>query len=352
MTKHSDTDYMRAALRLARSGLGRTWPNPSVGCVIVKDGAVIAQACTAHGGRPHAERLAVEQAGSEAKGATAYVTLEPCAHHGKTPPCSGFLIEAGIKRVVIACSDPDKRVNGEGIRQLKAAGVQVEVGILEKEARALNRGFFLRETKQRPLVTLKAGLSADGNIAAAPGQKTVINGEAAWRRIQLERSYHDAVLVGINTVLADDPMLNARVPGVEHPTVRVVLDRNLQIPLSSQLVKTARQFPLWVFHDNDPGDKAIDFEKAGVRLFKDTAVTLVVKALAAEGVTRLLVEGGTRVHEAFLEAGLCDRLFLMKSPHVLGGAGVRMADWSKSGLKVTKTARFSEDLLEIYEGQD
>lgn len=359
MASEDDIHHMRSALALARTGLGRTWPNPSVGCVVIdRHGHVVARARTADGGRPHAETAALAQAGIEARGGTVYVTLEPCAHHGKTPPCTGYLIEAGVRRVVIGCEDPDERVDGEGVRQLRAAGIEVEAGVLEKEAQELNAGFIFRATKNRPFVTLKSAVSADGKIAEQKGKRTFLSGELSLLRVQVERSMHDAVLAGIGTVLADDPMLNARVPGLDHKTVRVVLDSHLRIPPESKLAQSAGEFPLWIFHRDDPENKAGRLAEAGAKLFRGVDVNEVCAALAQEGITRLLVEGGAEVNRSFLEAGLCDRFMLVKTRKELGAAGVDaiaghgLADLGrKFGLKCIKTEVRGEDLLEIYAGQ-
>ncbi len=355
MSSSTDIHHMRAALALARRGLGRTWPNPSVGCVVVnKDGQVVGRGVTGDGGRPHAETIALKQAGIEAKGGCVYVSLEPCAHHGETPPCTGFLIESGVKRVVAACTDPDPRVAGKGMRQLKIAGIEVETGVLEEEALALHQGFILRVTEDRPVVTLKSATSSDGKIAEKAGVRTQISCELAMRRVHLERSRHDAVLVGIHTVLADDPLLTTRLPGYDHNVVRVVLDSDLRTPPDSQLVKTASEHPLWIIYKE--GDGAA-LEKAGAKLFQidPKNVSEVLKLLAQEGITRLLVEGGAKVNTAFLEAGFCDRFLHFQAPLKIGSNGVDalighdIVDLEQGfGLKKSKTAAFGEDLLEIY----
>jgi diaminohydroxyphosphoribosylaminopyrimidine deaminase/5-amino-6-(5-phosphoribosylamino)uracil reductase len=360
MTSQDDIYHMRSALALARTGLGRTWPNPSVGCVIVdRHGHVVGRGRTADDGRPHAEAAALAQAGHEAKGGTAYVTLEPCANHGRAAPCTGYLIEAGIARVVFAHVDPNPAVNGQGMRQLHAAGIEVETGVLEVEALEMNAGFINRITRSRPFVTLKSAVSIDGKIAEQKGKRTYLSGELSLQRVHLERAKHDAVLAGIGTVLIDDPLLTARVQGLDHRTVRVVLDSSLRIPLDSQLVRSANDYRLWIFHRDDPEDKAGTLEKAGVKLFKDTDVKEVCARLAEEKLTRLFVEGGAEVQSSFLKAGMCDRFLLFRTKKSLGSGGVdalaghKLDDLSgKFGLKLRESRSYGEDLLEIYARQD
>jgi len=221
--------------------------------VIVKDGRVVAAARTGDGGRPHAEAIALEAAGAEARGATAYVTLEPCAHHGKTPPCAEALVAAGIKRVVIGCGDPDERVCGRGIQALRDAKVEIVNGVLEQEALALNSGFFKRITEKRPRVTLKMAVSADEKIAAM-GQRTQISGAMASRYMHMMRARHDAILVGVNTAITDDPMLTARIDGHEHQIMRCVMDRGLRLADTAKLVTSADDQVLVVFHEGGDGD--------------------------------------------------------------------------------------------------
>lgn len=348
---------MQAALSTARRALGRAWPNPAVGCVIVKGGIVLARAHTADGGRPHAETQALEMAGAQARGATAYVNFEPCCHHGKTPPCTQALIAAGIKRVVVACTDPDERVAGKGIAELRAAGIEVETGVLEQEALALNAGFICRVSRGRPFVTLKTATSSDGKIAPAPGRRHWITGPLARRHVHLERSLHDAVMAGIGTVLVDDPVLTARLEEYDHRTVRAILDSHLRIGLDSQLVKTAKGYPLWVFHAGGHAEKAAKLEKAGAKVFacntEDIAAVLAV--LAHEGITRLLVEGGARVHTSFLRAGLYDRFLWYRAPKAMGAGAVPALEGhdidkigAEFGLSRENTRVLGEDLLEIY----
>ena len=320
---------MRSALALAQRGLGNTWPNPSVGCVIVKDGRVVGRATTAPGGRPHAEPQALAMAGPAARGATAYVTLEPCCHHGRTPPCTDALIAAGIARVVIGAHDPDPRVNGQGVARLRAAGIAVEQGVLEDEANDVLAGFRQRVTGGRPLVTLKLASTLDGRIATRSGESRWITGEAARRTVHALRGRHDAVLVGVGTALADDPDLTCRLPGFRTTTiVRVVADSHLRTPLTARLVATARETPTWMLmrHGTDPVRRAA-FADLGLRLIElpgsDAGIDLQagLTALGTAGITRLLVEGGAQIAAALLRAGLVDRVAWFHASAVMGGDG-------------------------------
>lgn len=324
-----DTQHMRAALSLARRGLGATWPNPSVGCVIVRGGRVVARAATAPGGRPHAEAAALALAGPAARGATAYVTLEPCSHHGQTPPCADALVDAGVARVVVALGDPDGRVNGSGMARLRAAGIETELGVLAEEAEALQLGFLTRVRLGRPMVTLKLATTLDGRIATAGGESQWITGEAARRMGHVLRGNHDAVMVGVGTVLADDPALTCRVPGLRRrPEVRVVLDSQLRTGLLTQLVRTAGETPTWIVHraDADPVRQEA-LRSAGVKLLAVGAgghgveLGQALAALGGAGLTRVLVEGGGQVAGALLRAGLVDRLAWFHAPCAMGGDG-------------------------------
>jgi len=324
-----DVLHMRAALALARRGNGRTWPNPSVGCVIVKDGRVVGRATTAQGGRPHAEPQALTMAGAAARGATAYVTLEPCCFHGRTPPCTDALIAAGVARVVVGVRDPDPRVNGAGLVRLRAAGIAVEVGVLEAEAGDVVAGFFSRVQRSRPLVTLKLASTLDGRIATRGGESQWITGEPARRMAHALRGRHDAILVGVGTVLADNPDLTCRIPGFKSlPMVRVVADSRLRLPLTCRLVATATSVPTWVLAGGsiDP-HRAAALESAGVVVLRvgdsPAGVDLHqgLAALAERGITRLLAEGGAQLAAALLRDDLVDRLAWFHAPTVMGGDG-------------------------------
>ncbi len=319
---------MDAALHLARRGLGNAWPNPAVGCVLVKDGRVVGRGWTQPGGRPHAETEALARAGDLARGATAYVTLEPCSHHGRTPPCCDALIRAGVARVVVAMRDPDPRVDGRGLNRLRAAGIVVEEGPGEAEARAMQAGFLKRITEGLPLVTLKLASTLDGRIATAAGESRWITGPAARRAVHALRARHDAVLVGSGTVLADDPELTCRIPGMERaPMLRVVADARLRTPPDAKLVRTARAAPTWLLTGAGHRPAALaPFIAAGVEVVAvrrspggGLAPRALLAALAARGVTRVLAECGGTLAAALLRAGLVDRLAWFHAPALLGG---------------------------------
>jgi diaminohydroxyphosphoribosylaminopyrimidine deaminase/5-amino-6-(5-phosphoribosylamino)uracil reductase len=325
----NDVSHMRAALGLARRGLGNTWPNPSVGCVVVRDGRVVGRAVTAPGGRPHAERLALAMAGEAARGADVYVTLEPCCHHGHTPPCTDALIEAGVARVFVATRDPDARVNGGGIARLRAAGIAVEEGMLAPEADALGAGFHSRMLRGRPLVTLKLATTLDGRIATRGGESQWITGEAARRAGHALRGEADAVLVGVGTVMADDPALTCRLPGYKAvPMVRVVADSHLRTRMTARVIATAAEAPTWIIHrDGVPADRSEGFTAAGVTLIEVPAAGVGVSLpdalaeLGRRGITRLLVEGGAQLAAALLRDDLVDRIAWFHAPAVMGGDG-------------------------------
>jgi len=330
----SDTGHMRAALALARRNLGVTWPNPSVGCVLVANDTVIARGWTQPSGRPHAETEALARAGTAAAGATAYVTLEPCSHHGKTPPCAEALVAARIARAVVAVEDPDPRVAGRGFSTLKRAGIRLDVGLLADAAAELNAGFFLRVRDGRPLVTLKVATTLDGRIATHRGDSQWITGETARRRAHALRAQHDAILVGVGTALADDPELTCRLPGLStRSPVRIVLDPRLRMPLTSKLVRSARQIPTWIaaYPDSDP-DRRDAFLDCGVELIDVQASSGeqpdmhgLMRHLGEQGLTRILVEGGGRVTGALLAEGLIDRVVWFRAGAIMGGDGVPVA---------------------------
>jgi diaminohydroxyphosphoribosylaminopyrimidine deaminase/5-amino-6-(5-phosphoribosylamino)uracil reductase len=326
-----DRRFMQAALSLARRGLGRVWPNPAVGCVIVKDGIVLGRGWTQAGGRPHAETEALKRAGGAARGATAYVTLEPCAHHGQTPPCAEALVAAGIARVVAAAGDPDPRVSGAGMAALAQGGVAAETGLCEDEAREINLGYFTRIATRRPMATLKLATSLDGRIAAGGGDSKWVTGEAARARAHLLRATHDAVMVGINTALKDDPQLTCRLPGMERrKPVRIVMDGQARLPLESRLVRSTHAQPVWVVARGDADiHRVAALERAGVRLLRVPAgadgrpdPARAFSLLGSQGLTRVLVEGGGQLAASLIRAGLIDRVVWFRAPVVLGGDGV------------------------------
>ena len=309
-------------------------PNPAVGCVLVKNGRVVGRGWTQPGGRPHAEAEALRHAGSAAKGATAYVTLEPCAHHGRTPPCAEALADAGIARCVVALDDPDPRVDGRGYAMLRKAGVTVTSGLLEAEAAEINAGFLVRLSAGRPLVTLKLATTLDGRIATRTGESRWITGEAARMRGHMLRVTHDAVMVGGGTALLDDPRLDVRLPGLEQrKPLRVVLDSRLRLPLTHDfVVRAGEQQSLLVTRDDADADRLEAYRQAGVEVAQvapdeagRVALKEVLKTLGARGVTRLLVEGGGELAAALLREDLVDRLVCFRAPSLIGGDGVPVA---------------------------
>lgn len=326
----TDLRLMTAALALARRGLGRVTPNPAVGALVVKDGAVLGRGWTADGGRPHAETIALQQAGAAAKGATLYVTLEPCSHHGKTPPCADAVIAAGIARVVSALEDPDPRVAGCGHARLEAAGIEVRRGVLAKEAARLNRGHILRVTQNRPLLTLKLAETADGFAANGPGTpRLIITGERANSLVHMERALHDAVLIGVGTALADDPLLTVRLPGVAAKPLRIVLDEKLILSPESRLAATAQDHPtLLVMTAAADAANAARLAAKNIEILRvDADSTGLVNlksafaALAARGLTRIFCEGGPRLAEALLQNDLADEIILLTGAIPLQGQG-------------------------------
>ena len=319
---------MRTALTLARRGLGRVWPNPAVGCVIVKDGRVVGRGWTQAGGRPHAETIALAQAGGAAKGATVYVTLEPCSHHGKTPPCADALIKAGVSRVVCALEDPDPHVSGNGFSKLRDAGIKVDIGLLNDEAVEINQGFLLHRTIGRPMVTLKMAATLDGRIATKSGESRWITGEASRHAVHLMRAEHDAVLIGAGTALADDPMLDARLSGMRDTSpVRVIADSGLSLSLNSRLAVTADKIPTWICHRKNidearkkawssTGAKLIAVEDDGRLVSAD-----MLSKLAERGITRVLCEGGSTLAASLIADGLVDRLVMFSAGMLIGVEG-------------------------------
>ena len=329
MSRAADARYMALALSLGARGLGRVWPNPSVGCVIVLDGRIVGRGRTGDGGRPHAETVALAQAGKAARGATAYVTLEPCAHHGKTPPCAEALVAAGVARVVTALEDPDPRVAGRGHTILQKAGIEVMTGIMRREAMDSHAGFLKRVQEGRPLVTLKLASSFDGRIATATGESQWITGAQARRMVHLLRGRHDAVMVGAGTARADDPSLTVRGLGIAHQPVRVVASRHLDLPLTGKLAETARDVPVWLCHaaGADPMVQQA-WQGLGARLLAVDArqgrldPVSLMQALGAAGLTRVFAEGGGAFAASLLAAGVVDELVGFTAGTALGADGV------------------------------
>ena len=322
---------MRQALALARRGLGETWPNPAVGCVIVADSRVVGRGWTQPGGRPHAEAAALQRAGAAAQGATAYVTLEPCSHHGKTPPCADALVAAGIARCVVAIRDPDPRVSGGGLARLREAGIDVTEGVLSVDATAITAGFLMRIEAGRPLVVAKIASTLDGRIATHAGESKWITGPRALQHAHALRAQNDAVMVGAVTAAVDNPELTCRLPGFGgRPRVRVVIDGRLRLPLTAKLVSGARQIPTWLVTRRDADRTRLKaYEQAGIEVIPvgtgpDSALDLgeAFAALGHRGLTSILVEGGGGLIGALLRLGLVDRLAWFRAAKVMGGDGV------------------------------
>jgi diaminohydroxyphosphoribosylaminopyrimidine deaminase/5-amino-6-(5-phosphoribosylamino)uracil reductase len=359
---------MALALALGQRGLGNTWPNPAVGAVVVRDEAsgpvIVGRGWTQAGGRPHAETEALRRAGEAARGATLYVTLEPCSHHGKTPPCVDAIVAAGITRVVSAVEDANPEVAGRGHAKLRAAGIAVEVGEGAARARRDHAGHFRRMRDGRPHVTLKLAVSADGKAGLAGRKPVAITGEAVRERVHLMRAMHDAILIGVGTALSDDPALTCRLPGMaQRSPVRVVLDASLRLPLESRLVQTAQQAPVWVFA-GPSADKAREdaLSSFGVEVLRLDApggrfgLTMVLRALADRGITRLMVEGGPIVAAAFIDADLVDEAALFRGGVVVGHEGVDAIDGhalealtQAPRLRPSGIALFGADRLETFE---
>jgi len=366
-SKAADARYMQLALTLGRRGQGRTWPNPAVGAVVVKDGVIVGRGWTQPGGRPHAEPEALKRAGEAARGATLYATLEPCSHVGKSPPCVDAIIAAGIARVVSAIEDPNPEVAGQGHAKLRAAGIKVDIGLGAAEAAHDHAGHFRRIRDRRPHVILKLAVSSDDRIGAAGRKPVAITGEAAKARVHLLRAQCDAILVGIGTVLADDPLLTCRLPGMEaRSPVRVVLDRALRIPGTSKLVHSARETPLWVMTSTlSEAPAAMKLGAAGAHVIRVATTTspppgldllAVLHALAERGITRLLVEGGARAASSFVAANLVDEVWLLRGPASVGADGVPALDalplsalTESPMFKQRASETLQNDTLTIYE---
>lgn len=359
---NDDGRFMALALALGRRGLGNVWPNPAVGAVIVKDGLILARGWTQGGGRPHAEVEALRRARKNARGATMYVTLEPCSHQGKSPPCADAIIKAGIARVVSALEDPNPDVAGKGHARLREKGIAVDVGPGAEQARRDHVGHIARMTLRRPHVLLKLAISADGKVGLAGRKPAAITSELARARVFQMRSQHDAILVGLGTVLADDPQLTCRLPGMEaRSPVRVVLDAQLRVPLATSVVATARGTPTWVFAARGASTMAEEIlRQKGCKVFRvdDTQGRLdldeVLRVLAAEGITRLMVEGGPTVAASFVAADLVDAAALVYSEKIIGDDGIApLEGMPLDALTGRLHARGSEqagpDTIEFYE---
>lgn len=359
-----DQRFMQLALALGRRGLGNTWPNPAVGAVVVKDGVIVGRGWTQPGGRPHAEPVALQRAGELAKGATLYVTLEPCSHFGKSPPCADAVIVAGISRVVAAIDDPNPEVAGQGHARLRAAGIKVDVGLGAEEAAHDHAGHIRRIVSRRPHVTLKLAVSSDGKVGAAGRKPVALTEAAANTRVHLMRAQTDAILIGVGTAKSDDPMLTCRLPGMEMQSpVRVVLDSHLRLPPGSRLAKSARQIPLWVLANASaeaPAAAVLGAKGAVIARVSGSNAGLdlaaVMKELIARGISRLMVEGGSKIASAFLKADLVDEVWLFQSPKTVGSDGIDALD-GMALTTITASPRFrlhasetlGPDVLTVYE---
>lgn len=361
-----DIHFMNHALALAYRAVGSTAPNPSVGCVIVRDGKVIGSAHTAKGGRPHAETQALAEAGNAANGATAYVTLEPCAHFGITPPCADALIKAGIKRVVIATLDPFHEVNGKGAAILRNAGIEVLTGICESQARKINEGFFSVQQKGRPFITLKTATSMDGKIALKDGASKWITCEASRNYVHLMRAHNDAVITGIKTIIADDPAFTCRLPGMsDRSPIRIVLDSNLSLPEESQIVQTAKITPCWIATLEETiatkSQKALDLEKSGVRLITvnkarngKICIEDTMQKLGKNGINNAMIEAGSSINTAALNFNVVDKIYWFRAPIIIGNDGMPAFIGmdiknltTKNGFIITENKAIGTDSLEI-----
>ena len=357
-----DSNYMRMALWEAKKGKGKTSPNPCVGALVVKNGKIAGKGYHKKAGTPHAEIHALKAAGRKAKGATLYVTLEPCNHTGRTPPCTEAILRAGISHVVIGMRDPNPQVAGGGAEHLAAQGLKVVSGVMEQECREINLPFIKYTATGLPWVTMKAGMSIDGRIAALPGQATMITGKQSLQHVHALRNQVDAILVGIGTALADDPSLTTRLQGPvsgRNP-LRVVLDAELRLPASAKMLQQDPSVGTWIFCARGADKKRRNqLEKTGavvktVPVAYGNALDLkaVLAVLGQSRVTSLLVEGGSRVHGSFLESGLVDRLLLFVAPKFLGEHGVPLATFPGKRdkddlprLEIIKTRRYGEDVL-------
>lgn len=360
-----DRRWMQAALNLGERSLGLAAPNPSVGAILVKDGAVVGRGVTAPGGRPHAERIALREAGEAARGATLYVTLEPCAHYGATPPCADALIEAGVARVVTAIADPNPEVAGQGLVRLKAAAVAVTVGPGADEARRDHLGHIRRVTEGRAAVTLKLAETADGFASGGPHDPRLkITGPVANARVQILRATHEAIMVGVETALADDPALTVRLPGFVRKPWRVALDTRLRLPLRSRLASGARELPTLVIAGPAASadaearlvERGVVVERVSLDRQGHVDLVAALKALSARGVTRVFSEGGPRVAARLIAQNLADEVVIFTAEKPLGRRGVpalaedaRAALADASRYKAVETAAFGADTMRRWE---
>lgn len=314
---------MKLAIELASSTIGQTSPNPPVGAVVVKDGSVVGLGCHVKAGQPHAEVHALNMAGTKSIGSTVYVTLEPCSHHGKTPPCADLLIEKKVKRVVIATQDDNPKVSGKGISKLKEAGIEVEIGVCREEAQNLYKGFFTFINKNRPHITLKAALSLDGKLSTYSGDSKWITGEKARQKVHEERRLHDCILVGVGTVLFDNPSLTVRLEQETRQPVRVILDSSLKTPVDSNITNTSNAKTIIFVGNQITGKQQIPYQEKGIEIIKTSEskvkVSEVMSLLAEMGYHSVYVEGGSEIHTSFIKENLFDELILYYAPKLIGG---------------------------------
>jgi diaminohydroxyphosphoribosylaminopyrimidine deaminase / 5-amino-6-(5-phosphoribosylamino)uracil reductase len=320
----SDRRFMRLALGLAARVVGRTTPNPAVGCVLVRSGTIVGKAATAPGGRPHAEAIALESVGARARGATAYVSFEPCAHQGKTPPCARALIDAGVGRVVVGCLDPYPPVRGRGVAMIRRAGVNATVGVLEEECRRLNEGFITRVARGRPFVLLKLAASLDGRIAAASGDSRWISSEPSREIVHRWRNECDAVIVGAGTVIADDPRLTCRLKGGRDPS-RVIIDAGLRSPVLARVFRVRSPAPAILVTSLANAARAKRrYARAGVEVISapshrgEISLSAVMREFGRRGWRKVVIEGGARLAASALRAGIVDRVALFIAPKIIG----------------------------------
>lgn len=319
----NDVYYMNFALNLARGTAGQTSPNPVVGAVLVKDNQIIGMGAHLKAGEPHAEVHAIRMAGEKVQDSTLYVTLEPCSHYGKTPPCSDLVIKSGIKKVFVATTDPNPRVSGTGIERMKKAGIEVETGLLEEKAREVNKVFFYNIQTGLPFVTLKSAVSLDGKTATVTGDSMWITGEEARADVHQFRHEHDAILVGVNTVITDNPSLTTRLPNGGKNPIRIVLDTHLRTPEKAKII-TDNEAPTWIITgSNADSDKEAAFRNAGVEIIKlntpSISIKGILKVLAERGITSLFVEGGAEVHGSFLKERAFQQIITYIAPKLIGG---------------------------------
>ena len=360
MANDADSQWMRAALMLARRGEGLTAPNPAVGCVLVQDGRLVGRGTTAKGGRPHAETQAIASAGRGAKGSTAYITLEPCAHHGKTPPCAEALIAAGIARVVIGLTDPDRRVAGQGIKILEQAGIPTTKGVLAEAIARQLAGYLMTRSDARPHVSAKIATSLDGRIALKDGRSQWITGALARRYVHDLRSRHDAILTGMGTIRTDDPLLTCRLAGVAHQPLRVIMASEPRLDSKSKIAMGAKTDPVLVFHggktDSNSTPATINYQAIKIDKTDRPCPHQALSILAKQGMTSVLIEAGGTLLASFLQAGLIDRLIWLRAGMVIGGDGrdaisaLGLTDLEAGrGFRLYETTTLGQDTLEIWE---